>query len=153
LFDYRLVSTLGWEQEDVEDILKHDDVRYAEGAISVDAMCVYADQKDTKSADGVNSEYVFKFHSLTKDMNKLQVVKGRLPEAEDECVIDSAMGDKPALGETIELLEANEEDTLDLFKNKKLKVVGWVDSSYYINFERGTTSIGTGTINGLYMYL
>ena len=148
LFDYRLVSTLGWEQEDVEDILKHDDVRYAEGAISVDAMCVYADQKDTKSADGVNSEYVFKFHSLTKDMNKLQVVKGRLPEAEDECVIDSAMGDKPALGETIELLEANEEDTLDLFKNKKLKVVGWVDSSYYINFERGTTSIGTGTING-----
>ena len=138
LFDYRLVSTLGWEEEDVDAFKNHGDVRYAEGAYSADVICSYHG----------DSEYVFKFHSLTEDINKLQIVKGRLPNGEDECVLDSAIDDKPELGEEIEILDTNDEDTLDLFKYKKVKVVGWVDSSYYINFERGTTSIGTGTING-----
>ena len=138
LFDYRLVSTLGWEEEDVEAFRQQSDVRYAEGAFSTDVICSYHD----------DSEYVFKFHSMTDNINKLQIVKGRLPNGEDECVIDSAIEDKPEPGEEIEILDTNEEDTLDLFKHKKVKVVGWVDSSYYINFERGTTSIGTGSING-----
>ena len=138
LFDYRLVSTLGWEEEDVDAFKNHGDVRYAEGAYSADVICSYHG----------DSEYVFKFHSLTENVNKLQIVKGRLPNGEDECVLDSAIEDKPELGEEIEILDTNDEDTLDLFKHKKVKVVGWVDSSYYINFERGTTSIGTGTING-----
>ncbi|SNU06732.1 putative ABC transport system permease protein [Lachnospiraceae bacterium] len=160
LFDYRLVSTLGWEEEDVEAIRKQQDVRYAEGSYSVDVICVFpennvnieSEEKETNDNNLMrnesNSEYVFKFHSLPEDINKLQIVKGRLPEAEDECVVDSAIDEKPEVGEEIEILDTNEEDTLDMFKKKRFKVVGWVDSSYYINFERGTTSIGTGTING-----
>nr|MCR4804116.1 ABC transporter permease [Clostridia bacterium] len=42
----------------------------------------------------------------------------------------------------------NEEDTLDLFVSKELRIVGTVDSPYYANFERGSTSLGSGKIAG-----
>ena len=159
-YDYRLVSTLGWEQEDVEEFKKQKDVRYAEGAYNVDAI-FEADAeviaKPANEADAVNdtetvSEYVLRCHSLPEHVNGIEIIKGRLPEKDNECVVDSTMGSKPEVGSTITLSDTNEEDTLDMFKQRELIVVGWADSSYYINFERGTTSIGTGTIDG-FVYL
>lgn len=40
------------------------------------------------------------------------------------------------------LSENNEEDTEELFAHKQFHVVGTVNSPYYANYERGTTSLG-----------
>ncbi len=162
LYDYRLVSTLGWEKEDVEEFRKQEDVRYVEGSYTIDV--IYKEFQDTNessseqefesaipeesSDDSTIPELILKTHSLPKNISKIQVVKGRLPEKEDECVIDSVVGDKPDIGGRLRVLDSNEEDTMDMLKVREFTVVGWVDSSYYINFERGTTSIGTGTVDG-----
>lgn len=141
-FDYRLISTLGWEEEDVDAFREREDVRYAEGSFTIDAL--YTNE--------AGEEVVLKTHSMPENVNGFELVKGRLPEKDDECVVDAVMHGLPEIGEHLHVENTNEEDTLDMIKVKDLTVVGWVDSSYYINFERGTTSIGTGTVDG-FMYV
>ncbi len=52
-YDYRLISTLGWEEEDVESFLKRDDVRYAEGAYTVDVL--YTNEAGTGIEDAFHA--------------------------------------------------------------------------------------------------
>lgn len=137
-YDYRLLSTLGWEEKDVDEIRKLDDVRYAEGAYTADVLY------ENEAGD----EIVLKTHSLPENINGIELVKGHLPENDNECVVDAVMHDIPEIGTRIYVEDTNEKDTLDMIKLRELTVVGWVDSSYYINFERGTTSLGTGTLDG-----
>lgn len=138
LFDYRLISTLGWEEEDAEKFRQQPGVVSAEGAYSLDVLF-------TKEND---HERVMKVHSLTENVNKLEILEGRLPEAADECVADAKMGGMPPVGSVIRVAQSNEEETKDRLRYKEFKVVGAAYSPYYVNFERGTTSIGTGSIDG-----
>ena len=137
-FDYRLISTLGWEDQDLDRFAGQDDVRYIEGAYSIDALFMTEDK----------TELTIKVHSIPENISKISVVEGRLPENDKECVVDSVMGNAPEVGEKIYVEDSNEEDTLDMLKYREFTVVGLVDSSNYINFERGTTSIGTGSLDG-----
>ncbi len=74
LYDYRLLSTLGFETEDVEALAKKEDVRSVEGAVAADI--VYVDE------DG--NEAVIKAHSLMEKIKGLEVVAGRLPQTPEE---------------------------------------------------------------------
>ncbi len=138
-FDYEIMSTLGFEQEDVEALAEEKGVAAAEGAVSVDALYRMGDEE---------SDNVIKFHSITDQVNTLIVTDGRLPESDDECVIDHRMAGKNDIGKKIILSEDNSSDTTDMFKYKEYTITGIVVSPYYLNFERGSTSLGNGTING-----
>ena len=142
LYDYRVLSTLGWEADEVASIAAAPGVRSAEGAWQYDVLCTKED----------GSTGVFKVHSLTEDVNHLQLREGHFPAGENECLIDdhNRMGLK--VGDTISFSEANDPDTLDAFAGTSWTVAGFAESSLYINFERGTTSIGNGTVTG-FMYL
>jgi len=142
LYDYRLLSTLGFEEEDVEALAKKEDVRAAEGAVDADILYV----------DGQGNEDVIKAHSLLKNINGLEVIAGRLPEKDTECVVDSNLYQESAIGEKIILSENNEKEDLDQFAYREYTIVGIVQSCAYIQFERGTTSLGNGRISG-FMYL
>ena len=136
-YDFRLVSSLGFEQADVEAFRQEPDVRYAEGTYSFDALYSGIGERET----------ALKTMSLPEHVNGIELVSGRMPVQRDECVIDVNMGNV-AIGDQITLTDTNEADTLDIFKQRTFTVVGMVQSSYYINFERGTTSIGNGKVSG-----
>ena len=138
-YDYRLLSTLGWQEEDIVDLRSRPDVRFAEGAYSVDLLT------------SGNREYVLRAHSLTKDVNGIRLVDGRLPQGEDECIVDSGKEGFP-IGKTFVLSEENPDSVKNALKSRKLTVVGTCDSSLYINFERGTTSLGSGEVTA-FIYL
>ena len=140
LYDYRIVSTLGWEERDVETLRGRDDVRAAEGAYSLDIMF----------KDDYGNAPVMKVHSLTENVNVPEILEGRLPENDSECVMDGKTSYK--LGDVLYVNTENEEDTLEKFKPREVTVVGLVYSPAYVHFERGTTSLGNGTING-FIYL
>lgn len=142
LYDYRLLSTLGFEEEDVAALAAKEDVRAAEGAVDADILYV----------NGQGNEDVMKVHSLLKKINGLQVIAGRLPEKDTECVVDSNLYDEDAIGSTIVFSENNEKEDLDNFAYQEYTIVGIVQASTYIQFERGTTSLGNGRISG-FMYL
>ena len=56
-------------------------------------------------ADAEGSDAVVKVYSLPEELNRLTVLEGRLPEAEDECVADKLMLTKmdAAVGDTVKL--------------------------------------------------
>ena len=141
-YDYRLLSTLGFEQEDVDALAAKDGVRAVEGAVSADILF--------QNAQG--NESVIKAHSLTDNINGLKLLAGRMPEHANECVVDSLLYNESAIGSTILLSENNDEEDLENFTYSEYTITGIVESSYYIQFERGNTSLGNGMVNG-YMYL
>ena len=138
-YDYRLLSSLGWQEDDIEDFRSRPDVRSAEGAYSLDILTAG------------EREHVLRAHSLTKDINGIRLTKGRMPEAPDECLVD---GDKEGfdIGKVFTVSGENSERVRNALKADKLKIVGVCDSSLYINFERGTTSVGNGEITA-FIYL
>lgn len=137
-FDFNLLSTIGFDKEDVEEFLTMEEIAEAEGTVSVDALCVM---------EGGN-ESVYKIFTVPETINQIDVMAGRLPMSADECVLDCNMAGEDAIGTHITVTENNEEDSLEMFRNTTFTVVGLVRSPCYINFERGTTSIGEGKITG-----
>lgn len=139
-YDYRLLSTIGWEAQDVAAFLAEDGVRAAAGAFQYDVICTTADGLDV----------VYKAHSLTEGVNGVLVREGRLPMAADEVLLDSLYPMGLSIGDELVLSEANDEDTLAHFCSRRYTVVGFGSSSLYINFERGTTSLGNGSVSGFF---
>lgn len=140
-FDFRLLSTVGFSEESVNALMELDEIADAEGAVSVDAICTMGEKSD-----------IYKFHTIPQKINRLVLIAGRMPERADECLLDSAMYGENAIGSQITVADDNNEDTLELFENRTFTAVGIVRTPYYINFERGTTSIGDGKI-GAFLYV
>ena len=144
LFDFEMFSTLGFDDESVRIIGDTDGVKHAEGSISKDIL-----------TEGVKGDtVVVRFISLTDDVNTLELKQGRLPEKPDECVVDSDQLSSAIDGETafdggeLVLADSNEEDDLDVFRYRRYRIVGTVASPLYMNFERGSSEIGSGTVEG-----
>ncbi|HJA93237.1 MAG TPA: ABC transporter permease [Candidatus Eisenbergiella merdipullorum] len=138
LYDLRLVSTVGYGADDVKQVNAHDGVEIAEGEVYTDFLAV----------DETGEESVLRAHSMLWKLNQAVVTAGRKPIAADECMVDAAAYGTDALGTTIRVSENNEEDTADMFRYSEYTIVGLCNSSYYINFERGTTSLGSGRLKG-----
>ena len=134
-YDYRIVSTLGFSEENVMNLAEQELVHTAEGGCYEDVLL---------RIDG--NELVFKAHSITDNVNTLRLVAGRLPERESECVLDADQWEESILGQTISLSAANSQDTLDEFHCHDFTVVGLATSPLYINQDRGTSSLGNGHV-------
>lgn len=141
-YDLRLLSTIGFEKEDVETFLNEANVKAAEGAVSVDVLYI----------NGEGNEAAVKVHSITDDVNSLVLKAGRMPENAGECVVDSNLYTEDAIGTTVSFSDNNIEDTKNMFHQMEYTIVGIVQSPCYMNFERGNTSIGNGKITG-FLYL
>lgn len=141
-YDYRLMSTVGFSKEDVEVFRQQEDVKAAEGSVSFDILC----------SESRGNETVLKAYSLPEEVNRITVVEGRLPEAENECVVDANLYGNSMIGKKIKLSEQNDEGDLEHFTYREYEVTGLVKSPLYIQFERGTTSLGSGKVAG-FMYL
>ena len=142
LYDLRLLSTVGFDEQDVKELNSREGVEIAEGAVYVDFL----------AQDESGAETVLRAHSLLWVQNHVVVKEGRMPTAPDECVVDSLSFTRKDIGTTIRVSENNEEDTIDMFAGREYKIVGICDASYYINYERGSTALGNGKLKG-YIYI
>lgn len=141
MYDYKLMNSYGFDSDSVKNAKKEKDVRVAEGAYSLDAVMKLGDM-----------ESAFKIHSVTDNINILNLEYGRMPKNASECVADRRYFNKDKLGSKITLSDNNDEDTLKMLKNKEFTVVGIADSPIYLNYERGTTSLLNGSISA-FVYL
>ena len=139
LMDVQVLSTLGLTDEDVTALSAVDGVETAEGMYTLDAVIVSAE-----------SDTVVKAHSLSENgLNEPSVLEGRLPETADECVVEAAILEKLDLniGDRI-TLDAAAGNYADALAVTDFEIVGTVKSPYYISKERGTSSIGSGSVSG-----
>ena len=140
-FDFRLVSTLGFEGEDIEYIKNHINARAVEPSISFDVLADYNEMS-----------HAIKAISIPKDINKIVIVEGNMPASDNECLADSYLFDSSAIGTTVTISSSNEKEDSDHFKYKEYKIVGLVKSPLFIQYERGSTALGSGVLDGfIYM--
>ena len=142
LADIQVLSTLGLTEDDIDALRAQDGIENAEGEYVIDAF-----------ADSGSAEAVVKVLSLSEaGINDVLLCEGRLPERADECVVEENM---------LELLDISIGDTITLEPDSKLDdalageeytVVGTIRSPVYIAVERGTSTIGSGTVKA-YLYL
>ncbi|MGN0702423.1 MAG: FtsX-like permease family protein [Lentihominibacter sp.] len=143
MYDFKLVSTLGFTHEEVEKMGKENGVDLAEGSITLDFF----------SKDSRGNSVIYKAHSITDKVNTLRLTEGRLPESSRECVGDKEHFSSEDIGREIEVTGENSRETREDFKYGKYRLVGLVDTPVYMNrTERGTASIGDGTVNA-YVYM
>ena len=138
LYDLRLLSTLGFEKDSVEAFTGREDVKAVEGAVSSDFLAV----------DESGKSRVLVAQTLLEVQNQVELKEGRLPEAANEIVVDSSLFSKDDIGKTIQVSDENSEETAELFAYDVYTIVGVADASYYINYQRGSTTLGTGRVSG-----
>ncbi len=134
LMDIKGVSNLGITEDDVRAIEDVEGVAKAEGSYSSDFLCNTEDK-----------QYVFHVMALQDDMNQVEVTEGRLPEKTGECLMDADTGYQ--VGDEIRLTSGNEDPLEDTLKTDTYTVVGLGSSPCYISFGRGSTTIGSGSID------
>ena len=142
LADIQVLSTLGLTEDDIDALRAQDGIENAEGEYVIDAF-----------ADSGSAEAVVKVLSLSEaGINDVLLREGRMPARADECVVEENM---------LELLDISIGDTITLEPDSKLDdalageeytVVGTIRSPVYIAVERGTSTIGSGTVKA-YLYL
>ncbi len=134
VYDIQIMSTLGLTNDDVNAIKNIENVDNVYGTYSEDIL-VKTD----------NEEIVSKILTI-EDVNKPKLIEGEMPKNSNECVVERSFltSTNKNIGDSI-TLEANQEN--EILKEMNLKIVGVVESPLYISRERGTTSLGSGTIN------
>ena len=135
-YNLRLISTIGFNDDEVNAIKNIDGVNSVEGSYSMDFLATNDELTQT-----------FRAHLITEDINRITLVSGRLPEKSNECVVDSYNFSKDSIGKTLKLSEKNDTDTLDFFVHDEYVITGLVKSPFYMSFEYGTTSLGNGTLD------
>ena len=137
MYDFRLVSTIGFDETDAAKIAADSRVAACEGTKSADAL--------TSTAGGASR--ACKFLSLPEMLDLPSLKAGRLPQTADECLADGMLYSEQDLGQKIVLSEENDDDTLGQFTRREFTIVGIAKSALYINYERGSTSVGSGSLS------
>ena len=149
--DLRLLSTLGFDENDIDKIKKDENI---EGIFPTSSMDVLTTIN--------NNELVLKIHALPKNnlsndnkdyINRPKIVEGRLPENPGECVIGK--GDireaDVKIGSKLKITSGTNDDISKSFKIDEFQVVGIVETPYYLTFEKGTSNIGNGRVSNFIM--
>ena len=142
-YDFKVLSTYGFTGEEISEIQSQDYVLSAEGGYSVDFLFVDKDE----------SEAVLKAISMPENINLIELKEGRMPQSDSECVIDASQLDttqfgSEVIGTKITIADTNGDDVKSSFEYKEYTVVGLVYSPLYLSYERGTTTLGNGKLNG-----
>lgn len=124
LMDLKLISTLGFNEDDLEAINKLDGIDTVVGTYSKDVLV---------------NENVVRIHAIEEDINKVYLIDGKLPTKANECLADK---DYYKVGDKITI---NDEYT-DNLENTEYQVVGTIYSPIYSSDDYGSANIGNGKL-------
>ena len=138
LMDIQVMSTMGLTEDDLDAIRAVDGVLDAEGSYATDVLCTIR-----------GNQVAVHVMALQDKMNQAQLEDGRLPEKENECVIDADYldGKNLKIGDRITLSSGTSDSLEDTLKTDTFTIVGTVSSPEYIAFHRGSTTIGNGSVS------
>ncbi len=141
MYDYKIISTLGLREGDIEALAGKDGVVSAESVFSADFI-----------GDFDGEESVFAGSTLSREINVPEVKYGRLPAAENEIAVDSLRFSEDDIGKKIGIADINDGETKDYFTQDEYTIVGIVTSPLYIDRIRPTSKLGGGTISAYVLF-
>ena len=139
IYDLKIISTLGLEDEDIHEIQKLNNKYIVVGSHTKDA--IFNDGKH---------ESVLRMHEINNNINNILIIEGRMPEKYNEIVVEDGFKYKTnyKIGDKIKL-KLEDDDTE--IKTDELEIVGLAISPEYLNNNeitqsRGNTSLGNGQV-------
>ena len=132
MMDGYVLSTLGLTQGDLDALAAAEGIEQVEGVRTLDATAV---------------DRIVSVRSMPEKLNLLEIKRGRLPEAPDECVTEGLLLVTLGLevGDTLEL--ALDEDNEGDLERTRYTIVGTATCPLYVGTDRGTSSIGRGSVD------
>lgn len=145
LMDLHLISNIGFCEENLTLL------RDLEGVLAINSG--YSEAAFLPNAPGgTAADTIVKLYSMDFDavaegaaINLPVLREGVYPSAANECLIESNTPAQYGIGDTLSVIPAETEGSL--LQNTQFTVVGIADWSMHVNFERGTTTIGNGSID------
>ena len=170
LMDLRLQSYLGLYEEDLEKVRNIEGVESVMGVKFVDGYVQTPDDKGeyegivdidgselTIRVTGLDLMSAVNFENGANDpnyINRLELVEGRYPESADECVVTCSGLTTPEqfkINNTIRVT-GDDEDIRYSLKHNEFKIVGIIETPYWVSYERGVTTAGSGKL-GDFIYV
>lgn len=141
MFDLRLLSTYGWDKEQLAPISQLPGVEMAEGVFYSDLIV---------DKDGGAESAVYRFYTIPEQLNKLVLLEGRMPTEPNECLADGFRNKEDAIGQTVIISDDNSSASLHQLTQDSFTVVGLVSTPLYMDTTRGNTSVGSGSITNYF---
>lgn len=141
--DIQVYSTIGLTKKDVADIKKIKGVKSVQPSFSMDTL---------SQIDSTQMVIKVISYGIDQKMNKIRVVEGRMPERENECLVEASSATNKLygtfhIGDTIKLQSGTDEALSKSLKHTKYKIVGTCYNPNYLSYEKGSSNIGSGTVN------
>lgn len=137
MYDFRLLSTLGFTQEDVDAVRNIEGVVHAEGGYTLDILGKHENEVTE----------VLKVHSLPAYISLPTLLAGEMPSESDECLVDDLNYTKEDIGKTIVVDMPDSDTAKEMLKHNRYRITGLVNSVDYLNVERGNTKLAGGTVS------
>ena len=141
MFDFRMICNYGWTDEYLEKFSQLEGVEAAEGTVYLDLIA---------KTGNTEEDSVYRFYSMPENINKIELRSGRMPEKANECLADGYFNDESLIGQSVLISKTNDEDDMDAIRFRKFTIVGLVSSPLYMDMNRGTTSVGSGSLENYY---
>ena len=141
--DIQIYSTIGLTKKDVAAINKIKGVKSVQPSFSMDTL---------SQIDSTQMVMKVISYGIDQKMNKIRVVEGRMPERENECLVEASSATNKLygtfhIGDTIKLQSGTDEALSKSLKHTKFKIVGTCYNPNYLSYEKGSSNIGSGTVN------
>lgn len=141
--DIQVYSTIGLTKKDVAAINKIKGVKSVQPSFSMDTL---------SQIDSTQMVIKIISYGIDQKMNKVRVVEGRMPERENECLVEASSATNKLygtfhIGDTIKLQSGTDEALSKSLKHTKYKIVGTCYNPNYLSYEKGSSNIGSGTVN------
>lgn len=141
--DIQIYSTIGLTKKDVAAIKKIKGVKSVQPSFSMDTL---------SQIDSTQMVIKVISYGIDQKMNKIRVVEGRMPERENECLVEASSATNKLygtfhIGDTIKLQSGTDEALSKSLKHTKYKIVGTCYNPNYLSYEKGSSNIGSGTVN------
>ena len=144
LFHYRLISTLGFTEEDIAALNSLEGVSVYPGYFT-DVLVKNGEQDEIVRVMSLAD------YGKNNEVNRLELIEGRFPEKPNECLADSGgLVTERHAGDKIVMLSGDGSDIKDTVKITEYTVVGTFTSPAYIDMSsRGNTTVGNGSISSI----
>lgn len=147
VFDLNLVSTVGFNNEDLETIKNIDKIDYIEPTKS---MYVVIEKEDKEKVINVISTHK---EVTNETINKVELVEGSYPIQNNQILLDNELSGEYKIGDTVEFIDVESKNVEDTFYITSYTVVGFVNSPLFVATSRGNTKLVDGTVSGFAIVL
>ncbi|MEE0953236.1 MAG: hypothetical protein U0L60_04460, partial [Ruminococcus sp.] len=150
LMDFRLVSTVGFAEEDIQAVAETEGVQSVMPSYFCDVMTSADD-----GGDIVRLIALPKAYQSNRTLNTLTINEGRSVRRSGEIITESVAfaNARHKVGATVTFAPtAGDNKLTELLNVSEFKIVGKAESPLYISYQRGSTTIGDGKIDE-YMYI